>query len=113
MATICTFVRLDIKGFRFFSFGRYLSTFINTHHHYLIGHSGHSDGETPGLIPNPADKPASVPYCTELREHLGTKDRCYARNPFRKALTETKNLRKDHRYPLAFLLSNRSIAPLS
>ena len=45
---------------------------------YVIGHSGHSDGETPGLIPNPADKPASVPYCTELREHPGTKVRCYA-----------------------------------
>jgi lysyl-tRNA synthetase class 1 len=28
-------------------------------------------------MPNPADKPASVPYGTELREHLGTTDRCY------------------------------------
>jgi hypothetical protein len=47
--------------------------------HNVNGHSGHSDGETPGPIPNPADKPVSVPYCTELREHLGTLDRCYVR----------------------------------
>ena len=89
MATDMHICAIRYKRVSVFS-GEFLTTFINTDHNYLIGHSGHSDGETPGLIPNPADKPASVPYCTELREHLGTKDRCYALNPFRKALMEKK-----------------------
>ncbi len=36
-------------------------------------------GETPGPIPNPEDKPARVPCCTELRERSGSRDCCYAR----------------------------------
>ena len=37
-------------------------------------------GETPGPIPNPEDKPARVPCCTELRERSGSRDCCYARS---------------------------------
>ena len=44
--------------------------------------SGHSGGETPVPIPNTADKPSHVPYCTEVREPLGTLDRCYAHSTF-------------------------------
>ena len=44
----------------------------------LFEHSGHSGRETPVPISNTADKPSRVPYCTEVREPLGTLDRCYA-----------------------------------
>jgi hypothetical protein len=37
---------------------------------------GHSGREIPVPIPNTEDKPASVPYCTEVRESSGNLDRC-------------------------------------
>ena len=42
----------------------------------MRGFGGHSGREIPVPIPNTEDKPASVPYCTEVREPLGNKDRC-------------------------------------
>ena len=42
----------------------------------MRGLGGHSGRETPVPIPNTEDKPASVPYCTEVREPLGNLDRC-------------------------------------
>jgi hypothetical protein len=41
-----------------------------------LGHSGHSGGETPGPIPNPAVKPVHVSCGTEVRESPGTTIRC-------------------------------------
>jgi hypothetical protein len=41
------------------------------------GDSGHSCRETPGLIPNPAVKPANVSCCTEVRESSGSMVSCY------------------------------------
>ncbi len=41
------------------------------------GDSGHSCRDTPGLIPNPAVKPAHVVCCTEVRESPGTIPSCY------------------------------------
>ena len=37
---------------------------------------GHSGRATPVPIPNTADKPVHVPYCTEVCEPSGTLDRC-------------------------------------
>ena len=37
---------------------------------------GHSGRETPGLIPNPAVKPAGVPRGTEVREPTGSVESC-------------------------------------
>ena len=48
---------------------------------------GHSGRATPVPIPNTVDKPAHVPDCTEVREPLGTPDRC-------------------HTQPIIFLFSN-------
>src|SRR5580658_3667811 len=40
---------------------------------------GHSGGVTPGLIPNPAVKPAGVPRGTEVRESTGSAESCQPR----------------------------------
>ena len=47
-----------------------------------LGHSGHSGGETPGPIPNPAVKPVHVSCGTEVRESPGTTIRCYDPSSF-------------------------------
>jgi hypothetical protein len=47
-----------------------------TLHHDVSESGGHSGGAIPVPIPNTADKSASVPYCTEVRESSGTTDRC-------------------------------------
>jgi hypothetical protein len=39
--------------------------------------SGHSNGETPGPIPNPEVKPVHVTCGTEVREPSGNTTRCY------------------------------------
>ena len=40
-------------------------------------YGGHSGRVTPVPIPNTADKPVHVPYCTEVREPSGTLDSCH------------------------------------
>ena len=42
----------------------------------LTRFDGHSGGDTPGLIPNPAVKPTCVLRCTVVRESTGTAERC-------------------------------------
>ena len=44
--------------------------------HSTVSQDGHSGGETPGPIPNPAVKSARVPVCTVLRKRTGTQARC-------------------------------------
>ena len=44
--------------------------------HSTVSQDGHSGGETPGPIPNPAVKSARVPICTVLRKRTGTQARC-------------------------------------
>ena len=45
-------------------------------HRYNLGVGGHSGLETPVPISNTEDKQAHVLHCTEVRESLGTADRC-------------------------------------
>ena len=74
----------------------------------MSGNSGHSRGETPGLIPNPEVKPSHVPGCTEVREPSGSPISCYYL-PFIERYSSSLLILPNERFVLERSTRNRAI----